>query len=56
MMHTQGNIKKHSPPVPYVLETLVEVWGTNNCVETLALWACVPTSLSHSPKLPLVFQ
>ena len=24
-------------------------------VETLPLWACVPTVISHSPKLPLVF-
>ena len=26
-----------------------------NCVETLALRARVPTSISRSPKLPLVF-
>ena len=35
---------KHSPPpvFPYV-------------IETLSLQACVPTSISHSPKLPLMF-
>ena len=40
-----------------VVETLVKVrLGKREiCLETLALWARVPTSISRSLKLPLVF-
>ena len=38
------------PVFPYVVETFVEVWENSK-----KLRAHVPTSISRSPKLPLVF-
>ena len=48
-------IEKISPMFPYVIETLVEVWENSELCGNTPLRACVPTSISRSPKLPLVF-
>ena len=43
-------------PPPHTLEKHKLKFGrTQNYTETLSLQASVPTSISHSPKLPLVF-
>ena len=50
-------IENIPPMFPYSCRnTCTRKFGRiRNCMETLALWAHVPTSISCSPKLPLVF-
>ena len=54
-LFSEGN-RKHFPRVDRVYRKTCGNWGeTQNCVETLALCARVPTQILVPPKFPCVF-